>query len=1093
MDTFDTKYKKLNASQKQAVDTVEGPVIVIAGPGTGKTELLSMRVANILKQTDASAENILCLTFTESGASAMRERLTLLMGKEAYHVGVYTFHSFGSEIINKYSDYFYSGAHFQPADELATHQILSTIFDNLPHHDILAKKMNGEYTQLRYVQNSISDFKKSGLTADEIQRILLHNTRFMDHAEPLLSNFFSRPMHASMWQEFPKLIESIALAEDKDIGVKGIKKLSDILLPTAHTLLEENRGTTKTTALTAWRNTWLEKNEKGKFIFKDRKRQQKLYSASVVYYQYLSAMLEANLYDYDDMILRVVHALEVFPDLRYNLQEQYQYILVDEFQDTNGAQLRILLSLTENTNEGRPNILVVGDDDQAIYSFQGAELSNISTLRESVIDPLIVSLTDNYRSSKQILESSRDVITQGTDRLENTVDSLNKELKAHTPHSDTRVELNEYSTQQSEYSDIAENIATRIKNGQPSETIAVLARSHRDIKSFLPYLANLDVPVSYEHRDNILESPPIVALLCLGRTIHALASARLNYANTLLPELLSQPFWRLDSKDTWELSLAAHKEGKLWLEIMLESENDKLNDIASLITNLAHHSLRQSLEHTLDQMIGSTPVTQHGQELYSPFKAYYFENKERIEDNPLTLSDHLASLRHLRMSLKEYKPHTTLHLGDFVDYIDKSIAAGLRFMMSIQRDQQETGSVHVMTAHKSKGLEFDTVYIINATDNTWGSRSRGGVSRLSYPENIAIAPAGETSDERLRLFFVAMTRAKKELLISHATCDTKGKPTLRADFLTTPYWKPQLKADVPIVETQQQRLSWSETTTSHASLKQALSPVLKNYHLSTTHLNAFLDVTRGGPQGFLLQNLLHFPQAISAQAAFGSAVHNTLKHAQEQLNNTGEKRPIEDSLYDFESYLRAQRLEDIEYKRQLQKGSDILAAYIASHDDDFTPGILTERDFRHQGVTIGDARLTGILDRLRINRDAKTIEITDFKTGAPSKTWQGKADYEKIKLHKYRQQLMFYKLLIENSRDYKDYSVAKLQLSFIEPDAHQDFHDLDAAFSTDELAEFSELIKKVWQRIMDADFPDTSQYEQNYNGILAFEKYLINN
>src|SRR5690242_8355286 len=119
---FTYRYEKLNAAQRQAVDTTDGPVMVIAGPGTGKTELLSMRTANILKKTDTLAENILCLTFTESGASAMRERLTSIIGAEAYRVAIHTFHSFGTEIINQNGQFFYQGAHFRAADELSSYE-----------------------------------------------------------------------------------------------------------------------------------------------------------------------------------------------------------------------------------------------------------------------------------------------------------------------------------------------------------------------------------------------------------------------------------------------------------------------------------------------------------------------------------------------------------------------------------------------------------------------------------------------------------------------------------------------------------------------------------------------------------------------------------------------------------------------------------------------------------------------------------------------------------------------------------------------------------------------------------------------------------
>jgi len=125
---FVKRYSKLNEAQKQAVDAIDGPVMVIAGPGTGKTELLSVRAANILLKTDTLPENILCLTFTESGANAMRERLTEIIGKDAYKIAVHTFHSFGSEIINQNGQYFYQGAHFLPADELSRYEIIHDIF-----------------------------------------------------------------------------------------------------------------------------------------------------------------------------------------------------------------------------------------------------------------------------------------------------------------------------------------------------------------------------------------------------------------------------------------------------------------------------------------------------------------------------------------------------------------------------------------------------------------------------------------------------------------------------------------------------------------------------------------------------------------------------------------------------------------------------------------------------------------------------------------------------------------------------------------------------------------------------------------------------
>lgn len=157
---FTSRYKKLNAAQKQAVDTIDGPVMVIAGPGTGKTELLSMRAANILAQTDTLPENILCLTFTDSGASAMRQRLSEIIGPNAYKIAIHTFHSFGTETINQNGSFFYHGANFRATSELSSYELLRSIFDELEYDNPLASKMNDEYTHLRDVLTTISELKK---------------------------------------------------------------------------------------------------------------------------------------------------------------------------------------------------------------------------------------------------------------------------------------------------------------------------------------------------------------------------------------------------------------------------------------------------------------------------------------------------------------------------------------------------------------------------------------------------------------------------------------------------------------------------------------------------------------------------------------------------------------------------------------------------------------------------------------------------------------------------------------------------------------------------------------------------------------------
>ena len=174
---FDTHYATLNANQRQAVDYIHGSLLVIAGPGTGKTELLSMRTAQILRQTDTLPDSILCLTFTESGAANMRQRLRQIIGEDAYKIAIYTFHSFGTEIINQHREYFFHGADAQPADELTQHQIVTEILEGLDWRNPLSAKNNGEFVYTSELIRVISEFKQSGLTPAELRLVMADNQR----------------------------------------------------------------------------------------------------------------------------------------------------------------------------------------------------------------------------------------------------------------------------------------------------------------------------------------------------------------------------------------------------------------------------------------------------------------------------------------------------------------------------------------------------------------------------------------------------------------------------------------------------------------------------------------------------------------------------------------------------------------------------------------------------------------------------------------------------------------------------------------------------------------------------------------------------
>lgn len=1097
--TFEERYKKLNKAQKQAVDTLDGPVMVVAGPGTGKTELLSMRVANILEKTDTLPENILCLTFTESGQAAMRERLVSIIGKDAYKVAIHTFHSFGSEIISHNREYFYRNALFQPADELKQYEVLRSIFEELSHDSPLGSMMNGEYTHLNDAKSIISELKRrSALTSDELLAVLDQNEAALDTAEHLLAPVFeatiSKATAAKLREPLAQLHAYAATVE----SLYQIPPLAHSIVASLQAALNEAETVHPTKPLTAWKNKWLERGDARKYVFKDRKRLVKLKALSFVYYEYLRRMEQQSLFDFDDMIMQVVHAVSLYDDLKYNLQEKYLYIMVDEFQDTNPAQLRILESLTDNpVNEGNPNILVVGDDDQAIYGFQGADISNILTFSEAYPARKLVVLTENYRSGASVLAASRAVITQATDRLETRLPELDKNLAAQA-NAEAATELWHAPTIEAERLALCQAISKAMKNGTNPREIAVIARRHADIQALLPYFRHAGIPIRYEREESVLDLPVIRALEQLARVIAALADGRHDTAQALLPELLTHPAWGISAEELWRLSLTAYTSGQQWLEVM--AATPKLVPLHAWLIDLAKRAATGPLEPLLDTLLGREARTLESEQedtiFHSPLFNYFF-GADVLTTNPTGYLECLSALRAIRSRLREHRAgedgSTVLLLNDFVSFIDLHRKLGVSITTRDYSLASDVPAVQLLTAHKSKGLEFDIVYVLQSTDPTWGNTARTKVRSIQYPENLPLESGGSTTDERLRLYYVAMTRARKQLILSYSDLNDAGKATPLANFLLT--------TDVPVTELSDgsietaliaAELAWYQPLVQPtAELKTLLAPQLEKFKLSATSLNAFLDVSRGGPQEFLLNNLLHFPQAKSPSAAYGTAIHRTMQQAHTHVLVKGELKPLEDVLHDFEQELTRERLDQKDFALYLQKGSEHLPVFLQSGALPMTATQKAEVNFSHQDVVVNGARLTGSLDVIDVNTDDHTIRVVDYKTGKPSESWNGKDDYAKLKLHKYRQQLLFYKLLVEQSAEYGRFSVTEGRLAFIEPSRVGKSIILSLELHQEDVQRTAQLIEAVWRHIVALDLPDTSSYSPDFKGVLQFEQDLI--
>jgi DNA helicase-2/ATP-dependent DNA helicase PcrA len=432
-DVFQKRMQKLNTEQKIAVETLEGPVLVIAGPGTGKSELLSMRVANILDKTDTLASSILCLTFTDSAAINMRKRLQSIIGDQAYKIAIHTFHSFGTEIINQNPEYFFFGAGYSVADELAKIDILEKILLSLDHNNPLCSRHPDiGWTYLKDIQQAVQYLKQGGVTAEDFALILEDNQNFLQAINPLFEQIFDLPKITNLvkedWFNFYdncQIILQNCLRENTNFIQDRLcqnfaKSLEDLNFEL------ENKFETK--KIKIWRDKKGSKNKLGGWHLKDFLRHEKNLALQKVYAKYQEELHKNRLFDFDDMLLEVSKSFEQNPDLKFNLQERFLYILVDEFQDTNGVQMRLLGNLLNlEITENQPNIFVVGDDDQSIYKFQGASLSNMLGFDKIYDKVKIVTLTKNYRSNQEILDFAKQIIEQSQERLTN-ISGIEKNL-----------------------------------------------------------------------------------------------------------------------------------------------------------------------------------------------------------------------------------------------------------------------------------------------------------------------------------------------------------------------------------------------------------------------------------------------------------------------------------------------------------------------------------------------------------------------------------------------------------------------------------------------------------------------------------------
>ncbi len=1112
MTKFKERYDKLNDKQKDAVDTIDGPVLVLAGPGSGKTELLAIRTANILQKTDTLPSSILLLTFTDSASFNMRERLVTLIGEQAYRIGIYTFHSFASDIISKYPEYFFDEAKFLPATDIDQINIVQNIIKELPRKNPLSKfhpEMGHVY--LKDVISSIKDLKKGGLTPELFFEKLKQNK--INLLE--LNNAFKTLEEISGKRKYSELMSTyIAIFKNlENIYSKNKNSLAKVLLSTLELAINNASEEEKSTHLTAWKNAYTKKID-GKFICKDAEpgKQEKLEALLGVYTMYQKELNKKGVFDFEDMILLVLEALQKFENLRFDLQEKIQYVMIDEFQDTNDAQFLLVKNILNSlVNEGRPNVLAVGDDDQAIFKFQGAELNNVFTFKNSFIQTKVINLNKNYRSSQDVLDFARNIILKAVDRLEVRDKSVSKEIiAANLEVNKGNIISKSFNSEIFEFEYVARQINDLLKTGVEANEIAVICRKHDQLRKLTLVLNANKIPYSYSKQENVLDKRHVIEILTILKFLNSYTESS---DESLLPEILTYDFWQLERLEIWKIAELVKKGTEIlgidglekkwvkltWLEAMQKSSNSHIVDISKFLIQLIVKSRSTPLEYLIDEIIGTTEFLKTDSEyedmdnfaatpigtFNSPYKKYYFNNERFVHNKPEYL-DFLFSLRTFIGALRGFHQGKVLYATNISEFMDTYTNNNLTLSV-VSPFATSENAVSLLTAHKAKGLEFEYVFLLSVDQGIW---KRAGFSRkISFPTDLPLSADTDNDDDKIRLLYVAVTRAKHTLYITNhsqkleylveTTTKLNAKPDTNQDLADETIDSLQLKPQKIFLEDE----------------KILLKRLLENYKMPVTHLTNFLNFTKVGPEKFIEQNLLRFPQAMSASAAYGSAMHAAVEFVFIVFKKNNKIPELTKIIDVFRNNLERARLPETDFKKFMESGEENLKIYIENLiQRKINPETKVEVKFNNEGVNFDGVQVTGNIDKMEFLSDE--IIVTDLKTGESLSDWEEGnekfSDYEKVKLHFYQYQLAFYALLIENSKTYNFYKIKVGNIEFLEANNFGKIIILPLEITSELKNRVQKLTKIVYEKIQNLDFPDTSRYSQNIKGILEFEEDLIN-
>lgn len=960
-----TLLENLNDEQRAAVTHTTGPLLIIAGAGTGKTTVLTHRVAYLIEQGIAKPEEIVALTFTEKAAREMSDRIDQLLNTSYTAVTTATFHAFCQRILEQYGLDIGLPAPFRLLTPPECWRLMKENFDrfDLDYYRPLA-------TPTRFLQSLIQHFSRC---KDE----LILPDAYLRHADT----------------------------------IKGNTDLAEF---------DPELETKKTTEVAG------------------------------AYHTYQQILLEHNALDFGDLLLYTHRLLEMRPNVQRALQQRYRYILVDEFQDTNWAQYQLLRKLV--TDEA--NIAVVGDDDQSIYKWRGAAISNVLQFTKDFPNARTVALTTNYRSAQQILDRAYTCIQRNNpNRLEVQI-GVAKQLRAARTHQGDVLHVHA-PTGEGEAAMIVERIQTLHDEGTSWHDIAILARAHGHLDVIVPALERIGIPYQYHAATGLLKTPFAVTALAILRSLISYHNHAALYRVAQLPVFRLHPddhaaLWQLERKGPgyYDALNRALQEGAA-----ISSEGKTA--ITRLLNLLRSHAARIH-----DETVGVVLLSFLEQSGYLKYLADRSHEQDAAAIETLL---HLQTFYEIIEQFSATYPEPTTRA--FIAYVDDLLESGDEG--GAPRPLETLDAVQLLTIHGAKGLEFQHVFVVNLVERRFPTDARNDA--IPIPDALVkemIPPGDHHLEEERRLFYVALTRAKTSVTVTSAQSygGSRDKKVSRfveeLDIETTHDTTPRPIIAAPAHDTE---------------------PAVAALPIPTRFSFSQLKAYETCPLQYKFAHILRIPTLGKPSFTFGQTIHRTLQHFYERVQvlnsvtqgdlfsvaaaipETAIRVPSCDEL--LEIYMQCWQDEWYNSKTQrdayFDEGKRTLRAFYEQQQrNGWRVPRLLERDF-----TI---RINQVTVRGRIDRIDQTVErglaIIDYKTGKP-KTELDTDD---------REQLYLYQIAAEEVPELRALGpVVSLTFYYLENGTEQSFTGAPAA-----LERYKQKILTTVQRIAARDFaPDPNPFK----------------